>query len=141
MFINKIDRNMNDVICVSLALIITNAQLNKTIDIFALNVSNTFLIATILMIMFMKILMFNIDLTIIQNNIDVVDTLVWCTNIVYVNLLFSILSFGSYIIYPLIDIRSAFLILCITIFLYAYIRDIISLYVNLNNNNTKTKDQ
>lgn len=133
--INKINKHTKDILFVSLLFLLVNISNDYHKQNILINFSNTFLIAGLLMVICMKIFIFNINLPSMKNYIDINDTLVWIMGSVHIQSSFGIMFSIINILSPTFRMAyiPIYLILCSS--LYAVIRDLINMMNTIKTSN------
>lgn len=137
--IKRISNCYIDIILIALLSIYmnhANTYHNKTINML-ISFSNTCLFASIFMTMCIKVFIFNINSTIIQNNIDTTDTLFFAMNTTFLMVITGI--YLQYLCALLISYKYGFIFnLLIIFFVSLHMTKIIKLVFIIDNNNIKS---
>ncbi|QKF94454.1 hypothetical protein QKU48_gp0996 [Fadolivirus algeromassiliense] len=126
--LNKINKHIGSIVVTSILMLYANFSQDNKIDIL-INMSNTFLFATIFSVICLKIFTFNINLNIIKDLIDVDDTLIWSINIIHCNWLLGFLLSGINMLVPVYRFEYIFMHLTLITFIFAIIRNLIYISV------------
>tara|TARA_B110001454_G_C12410691_1_gene305023 strand:- start:31 stop:492 length:462 start_codon:yes stop_codon:yes gene_type:complete len=104
LIINKNNKHVMETSLISLLFLILNLLNENWKQIASLNMSNIFLIATILMSLCIKIFILNINIPNLKNYIDVNDTLAYAIEIINLNLFAGICLSSFHLLLPTIRI-------------------------------------
>lgn len=138
--INKINKHTKDILFVSLLFLLMNVSNDYHKQNMLINFSNTFLIATLLMVLCMKIFIFNINSPLMKNHIDINDTLIWIVGTIHIKLCFGVMFSIANILSPTFRVAYIPVYLCICTFLYGVINNLVTMMNTIESFNYQNKD-
>lgn len=120
--INKTSKMTLQLPLISLLMLCINfMHCDRKTDLLV-NISNIFLFATLLHIIFLKIFIFNADH--VEENEDTDDTLLWTINAIHTKLIIGLIFGGIKLLIPVLTIEYFPLHLVLIVFTFSMVRDL-----------------
>ena len=138
--INRINKHTKDILLVSLLFLLINISNDYHKTSMLTNFSNTFLIATLLMVLCLKIFIFNINLPLVKDILDVNDILIWIMGTINIKLCFGVMFSITNILSPTFRVAYIPIYLTIGVHLCAVIKELITMVNTIEISNTEKID-